>query len=1176
MQFSPEQLRVIKSRGKNLLVSAAAGSGKTTVLVERVLGLIEEGVNIDEILIVTFTRAASADMRRKLEEKLRARAESGDRQTCARFNEQCERLEFASISTLHSFCTRLIRRFFEKADVDPDFRILDDTENALLMRDALDDVMEEAFGAPDEGLKILCTLRRPGEVCALVEAMYGFVSAQPFPDEWYERTLTLFETDGGTWFDILLSAARAKLEGARLWCSQALEIAKSADGPANYVPALEQDLDRLESTDALSYDDLRAFAAAYKNTEPPRAKKGGGGDPEKREEIKKLREKVSKTLKDVIYKSLLSLDRQETLEDVRADAPAVKTLYRLARELENRLTEVKRERAALTFDDLEHLSIKLLEDEEVRTRVHGEYKYVFVDEYQDTSDIQEAIVSAVAGDDNRFMVGDIKQSIYRFRDAEPQLFLEKYAAYRQGGNNELIVLGTNYRSRAGVIDFVNLLFERVMNGGASEIVYDEDAKLHMGRKADGADAPTELIIIDRAGTAGEDMQGDVFEEAREDDAGTSDEDAEELENSEREAVVIARRIRELMDDDKTLALRDICVITRTGRNVLQPMAAMLASQGIPAYAEGSESYYEAYEVAVVISALKLLVSRANEIELLAVLRSPMFGVSTQELAEIRVMSEGVSWWEAVENVRDKYPQLERFLTLRNKWKLMAGSIALNRLIRLIYDDTGFYTFAGALPDGKHRMGNLDVLCQTALNFEHARGSSLSEFLEYTEEMKTRGDGSAAHELGENDDVVRLMTAHKSKGLEFRVVFAAMLGRSFSSKPPNDTAETRFFADKHLGAAVMHMDERLCSTRETAVMRAIRVNDSVRELAEDLRVLYVTLTRAQDRLILIGSVKDFSKAAVDWAASRDRPNLYKSALDVAAAAALGCPGSECLGCAAEEGKPAVLTRIINAADISAETQKQENSVVGRMDELLASDVYDPETERVINWKYPYKAMPYAPLKLAVTGLGRDFTGGNIVPEVKEAPDFISGRDPKKYTARGTAIHASLRYLDYEPFRRMSAYTEMTVEAARQLDLMAAKRLIDEEERRLVSPALIADFIMSPVAKRALAADVCRREWSFSLRMPISRVCPEYTEGSILVQGTIDLCFIENGEWILADYKTERSADEQELIKRYKPQLDIYAEALSELTGRPVRQAVICLVSQKKEIYLTPGRWEKENA
>ena len=1145
MRWTKDQASAIEARGTNLLVAAAAGSGKTSVLVERVSRLVEEGANVDEMLIVTFTRAASADMREKLRRRFSERAAQGD----ARAREQAERLESASISTLHSFCTSVLRQNFEAAGVDPQFRVLDDAEDRQWTDRAMDEALEDAYKAGGADMDALDYARGPAKVRALALEMYRFLRERPDAEGWMDEAFERMEGDGEAWLSVLERAAHARIREA-LACNRCgRERASLPEGPANYMEAMEKDEEAIEAMLSLSYRDLRWALDGFKQARPKTAgRRGEAPSPDEtalRDEVTTVRKRV-KTQLDAARKAV-ALDPDQSLADIRAGIPAMRRLYALALDLDRRLREKKLARAALTFSDLERYTLAALSDDRVAESVRAKYAYVFVDEYQDTSDVQEAILNRIVRSDNRFMVGDVKQSIYRFRAAEPSLFLEKYARYRADDGGRLIVLRQNFRSRGCVIDFVNHVFARVMTGGDSEILYDDDAKLYQGASFEGEDDATELLIVNKG--------------ARDEDAADAEDDEDELNDAEREGLVIARRIHELKAENPRLRYRDICVLTRVRVGALNHLASVLAADGIPAYADASESYFDALEVMEVMSALKLIANRRRDVDLISVLRSPIVGLTTTNLAEIRAACPAGSFCDAVLSARESQPLADEFLRRLDDWRVLSRAMSLPALIRRILSDTGFYAYVGALPGGSQRQANLDVLCARAAAYEQSVGGSLAEFIEYAQDMRARGDGDAAHVLGENDDVVRLMTAHKSKGLEFPVVFCSLLGRRLHSTRASDN----LLSHRDLGPALKYMDEARATCRDTVARQAITAQETFESRAEELRILYVMLTRAKSRLILTGTVASLSAKCTQWRIAARESSIYKSFLDIVAAAAYGCPGAQALG-GGESGKgPRVNVRVFAPGMGAGNGESGENAVspLDALEEALDAKYANPRVLDALLWRYPHANDAHAPVKLTASGLAREVVGAEAMPDVVERPAFLQERSLTA-TERGTAVHAALRALDYAPFRALPA-GEYLNEARRQLDGMRTSGRLSGAEADAVRPAVLAAFLASPLGQRLLAAEVVEREWRFNLRMPAREAVPDAPETSeIIVQGSVDLCFLENGKWVLVDYKTDRADDEQALLERYRPQLALYAKALERITGREVAESDVCLVTAGKTL------------
>ncbi len=1138
MAWTENQLKAINARGQNLLVAAAAGSGKTSVMVERVLSLVDSGANIDEMLIVTFTRSSSADMRDKLRKRFFERASGGD----ARAREQLERLESAQISTLHSFCTSVLRENFEAAGVDPMFRVLDDAEDRQLIDKALDSAIESAYQKGGAALEALDFARGPKRVRELAAETYYFLRERPDPDGWMRTSLELCSGDGSVWTDTLVSAARSEIYEAIALNACGVQIAEGADAPTHYAVSMREDGIVLDCMTGLDYDNLSAACDQFKQITPKSARKKDF-DPDLYETVADIRGRVKKRVEAA--RALLSLNAEASMNDVRDNICEITKLYEIVEDMNEYIRAFKTRKAALTFSDLEHMTLAALKNPQVSRRVKDRFSYVFVDEYQDTSDVQEAILSLVAQENNLFLVGDVKQSIYRFRNAEPKLFLQKYVSYGSSDGGRLIVLSQNFRSRKTVLAFINHIFERVMHGNDSEIVYDEDARLYAGAVFDEPDPPVELMLIDKGAESDDDADADP-----------------DVSDAEREGALIARRIRELKAENSALKYSDICVITRV-RAPLLPLAAALSREGIPSYADASESYFDALEVMEVMAALRLIVNRRRDIDLISVMRSPMFGFTSSELADIRARGGSGSYYQAIRVSREGDEKLDRFLRTLDDWRTLSRSLPISRLIRRVLSDTRFYAYVGALPGGSQRQANLDVLCARAAAYESDNTASLPEFIEYADGMRARRDGDGAHLLGENDDVVRLMTSHKSKGLEFPVVFASMLGRKFRPSRADDA----FSAHRDLGVALMRVDKNLQTRRDTIARRAIAAKYKTEARAEELRILYVTLTRAKSRLILTGTVPDLKAREPLNAIANRFPDIYSSALDIVLAAVADCPGCEALGLRTKADNPFVKLTIAPAGGSAVCENASDDDLKQALEKFrkaLNGGYMTREAIENINWRYPFADRVTAPVKLTASGLVRDVIGAYAVPETVARPDFMSRDGSLSPSERGTATHAVLRALNYEKLRALSANEYPTAVRA-EMDAMAETGLITASERAAVSEHAVSDFLRSPIGARALASERVEREWRFNLRMPMrDAFSGDQTNAEILVQGSIDMCFLENGEWVLLDYKTDRTDDKAALAARYAPQLRLYAKALMNITRINVKQTILCLVSQREYI------------
>ena len=1177
-RWTDEQLQAIEARGENLLLAAAAGSGKTTVMVERVLRLIQEGASIDDMLIVTFTRASAADMRAKLTEKLSELADRGD----AHGREQISRLESASISTIHAFCTALLRTHFETAGVDPAFRILDDAENAVCEDAAIDEAMENAYARMDDGLKRLSFGRGAQKVRELATALYHSMEARPDPQAWMQRAMELAEGDGQIWLDELTRAAAGLFRQAIAFSREGIRVSQLPDGTQAYADALQTDIEMLEEIIGLDYSAMREYLTHFKQTTPktPRKKKGEELPQtvaELREQAQNLRKQAAEAVKKAA--KLLRYDAQNAVADIHADAPALRALLELVQEIARIHAGRKAERSALTFSDLEHKALELLRSDEIAASVRERYQYVFVDEYQDTSDVQEELVSRISRENNRFMVGDVKQSIYRFRQAEPALFLDCYRRYGAGEGGTLLALTRNFRSRSSILDFTNCVFEHAMVGGASEIEYDGLARLNPGAEFSGAHPPVEIHLLAKKGLTDPD--------------GAEEEDEDEIESLshvEKEAAIVVERIRALMAQDENLRWRDIAILTRAGKSVIPAMLTSLLDAGIPAYAEGSAGYFEAMEVQVFLCYLALIENHRRDEELISVLRSPMQRISTPELALIRAEAREGSFYDAVlaysAHENDLGRRLRAFLNDLSADRALSRSMPLPRLFGEIWRRTGYADAVLALPGGKQRHANLKRLAARAAQYETNQSGGLTGFLRYAERMKARGDDEVAHTVGEADDVVRLMTIHKSKGLEFPVVIGVGMGRKFRTEKSEDSLITH----RDLGVGMAHIDESLSTRRDTVARMAIANRRQNEEHAEELRILYVLLTRAKDRLILIGGVNHALRAMDRWLVGVNEPALYSCELDVLMAALLTLPGADSTVHPSGHGRMQVGSADVRirwmeeAAVTAAEAahQSRRRSVTRALLEA-ADGVYQPEIRDeslkiAIEWKYPRENAVRQPIKLTASGMLRQLEGPDVLPELAPRPAFLTEKGMTG-AEKGSAIHAAMQNFDLDRLRACapvqmsllgpaaaddrSTYRALKAEILRQLDDMRLRGVLTQAMRDVIPEGLLAKFFAGETGQRILAAETVHREWSFNLRMRAEdALTPEETEtftGTIvLVQGTIDLCFIESGKWILLDYKTDRSSDIEEIKQHYSRQLQLYATALERITGIPVNERLLCLL------------------
>lgn len=1158
MKWTEDQRAAIECREGNLLLSAAAGSGKTAVLVERVAQLLTEGADIERMLIVTFTRASAADMKEHLTARLQALAEAGN----ARLREQAERVDRASISTIHAFCTDFLRAYFQAGEVDPAFRIADSAEVAILRERALQAAMRDHYARGGAEFEALCELRSAQEVHDLALSLHAFLMERPDPWQWLEKQLQSLEAGEDRYTPELVRAARRSLLQGQVLARQALLLAMERS--EHYVETAKADLAAVEAL--LDIEDYTALQLALRGWGFARLPVKRGAEPN--EEYKELRNRL-KELKKKAEKAL-ALMPEEAQGDLRAVAVELRALGRLTRDMDSLLEKYKASRSLLTFTDLEHRTLRALRVPAVLMSVRARFDHVFVDEYQDVSDVQQAILTRVARGDNLFCVGDMKQSIYRFRHAEPGLFAAQAADYAQGRGGRLIALRSNFRSRSGVLGFANAVFERAMRGGDTEIVYDEMHRLNPMAAYEGDDPPVELILCGKQ-EAGE-------------EAGEAAQALNELKDAEFEALIAAQRIRELVGSsawdpkkghEYPLSYRHVVVLTRRAKNVAEHVARVLNEQGIPACADVSGGFFEVLEVRLALSLLRLIENRERDLEWIAVLRSSAVGLSSRELGEIRALSPRESYAEAVAlyagSRQDELALRLRGLIERlDEWRALSYALPVSQLLFTVLRQTGLYSDLGALPGGAQRQANLDLLMSRAEAYESTQAGGLTGFLRYVEQLHAaQEDAGEAHTLSENDDVVRVMTVHKSKGLEFPVVIGIQMGARLARARVDDLC-----AHKELGLGIEHVDNALGTRRNTLVRMAVTARLEEENYAEALRILYVLLTRPKERLILIGTADNPENRLKEAALCREEPVFRRDFLDVLLPAALRMPGSEPFRAlakaeaAVDEGLARIRCTLTDRSSLGAAGEEAGASDEQALSLLMEADEAGEMAERFA-WVYPHEGENALPGKLTASGLGRENGAENedeadsLLAEPLEQPAFLSGEAGLTGAQRGTAMHRCLQGLELCRVRGVSGGA-LGQELARQADHMVRAGRLTEEERASLRLSRLAEFLQGELGRRLCAAETVRREWMFTLRLSAQEATGEAQEGDVLVQGQIDCCFEENGEWVLLDYKTDRAQDTEALIEQYRPQLRLYRLALERITGRPVRETWLCLLSANQAL------------
>lgn len=1153
MKWTPQQQAAITSRGSDLLVAAAAGSGKTAVLVERICALVREGIPIDRMLIVTFTNAAAAEMRTRIASALEEEAEHGNPDLAR----QSMMIEHASISTLHRFCITVLRTYFYAVHIDPTFRTGNDSETQVLRNTAMEEAIDACFDSADSDFEALCACFRDDQLANLAFSVYHFMMAQPKPWDWLAQAIAQCTQDEGTlaaspWIQTLLHHARIHLSGTQELLAQMQCITEEESGPIQYAPIVQSDaacIDTLLNACQEGYSALQNALSEAKFARLPG--KSGSDDKEATESFKALRKALKDQVKDM--GTLFSSSLADAAADITLMVPALRGLQGLLRTFHALYTAQKTQRNLLDYNDLEHLTLQALEDDAIADALRDTYEVIFVDEYQDSNAIQETLLHRIAHPGGMFYVGDVKQSIYGFRQAEPSLFLEKYARFSKAEDapQRKIDLNQNFRSRKNVLASVNTIFSTCMREDITQIHYDEDAMLYYGLDHPDSDSDTQVLLL--------------CSDADNEDDDEAEEDGESLSRIEKEALLCAKEIRKLVGtkeiydtkrkEMRTLQYRDMAILLRAIRLSGPRIVQILAQQGIPAYCDAGEGYFDMPEVRQVLCLLQIIDNELHDDALLAVLRGNMLSFDDETLAAIRIAFPEESFSAAcrhkAEEEDDIALSLRGFFKTLHTYRLYARYFPLDQLITTVMNESGIYARAGALPGGEARQSNLRLLCDRAREFQSAQGNSLGAFLLHAEKLRAGNDNQTAKLIGENENVVRIMTMHKSKGLEFPVVFLLNMGQRFNFRAQNDA----LLLHPQLGIGALCYDTQLRSIRPTLSSKAIKEQNHHEALSEELRILYVAMTRARDMLYILGSVRTIDTFSTwDHSSSDLRILNARTPLDIL------MPPLVRAGAIPLLHRPqALLTdeahwqlTLLSSSGKSAGTGTEKEA----LQDLLATlekTIPEEDTSSLLSWKD--NSSPLLRQKTSVSQLLREGESDPLLEPLHPMPQFMEQSTPSG-ASRGIVFHTVMREID---FSVMDFSAPLLAQIEQQLDAMEARQLLTVQERQLLAPEDVEAFLTSPLGVRMTGAKNIKREWPFNYHM-------QTPQGNVLVQGIIDCCFKEGEGWILLDFKTDRSTNTSEILSHYRGQIDLYAKALESITGNPVKERYLYLTRQKKAYLL----------
>lgn len=1136
LQRTQAQENAIDARGGNLLVSAAAGSGKTMVLAYRILSLLRDGAHIDDLLVLTFTKAAAAEMCTRIVSALHDAGKEGDPHLAA----QAMRVERADITTLHSFCAEICRAHFQAAGVDPTFRVADGAQAAVIRAQALTEALTECYEGNDTLFQQAADRFSQQALTEATNALHHFLMARPDPWTWLDDVISMHNVTGDTllhspWAEVLLSRVQLDVEAAVQTYDRLESFACAHD--------LFVDFTRKEAALAQGYlhaarEGLQSVMALGKVCVATRPRITKDMDKALVAAYDALRNQAKKILKAAVESLARFSDMALRAEDEAGVGLVLHGLRECVLTFDAHFSRRKAERNLLDFNDLEHRALRALEDPGVREAVRAKYAHVFVDEYQDSSLLQEALLTRVSNGENLFMVGDVKQSIYRFRLAEPSLFLHKLQTFgvEPGAANRGIVLNANFRSRSSLLSAINDVFDAIFTGGMMEITYDEPARLYPGITDESKDVTAELHLLQASAGAGEeaDNADDATAEALADEAFEGSPHREAI---QREAEVLADRIIALRQvAENKPSYRDMAVLMRTVRGKATQVVEVLRARGIPAWSDIGEDALQRLEVKTMVSLLQTIDNLDQDLPLLSALSGPALGLSDDALAAIRIAQPEGSVASAVTAYARREDELAEalrgFMARIRAWALDAQVLPLDCLIRQIYNETGYYAEAGARPDGDSRQANLRMLAEHAGAFQRMQAGSLGGFLRYLERVQAH-DGLAAQDLGEQDDVVRVLSIHKSKGLQFPFVFVLGLGRGFGKHASREALQMH----STLGIGLPYVDPVLRTRRETVSQTAIAEKRRQEALAEEARILYVAMTRAQERLILLGTPKPGETE--QWEAHSVSAPQAKSMLWWVAPVAMRSDGW-------------IVRMQAGAHAPSAQSALPQLTAFGDM--LRAMPM--PDAAHPVSLTLAWRAESFArlPLKQSVSALVRAQAKAGEREDMPQdlqslprRPLFIESRGLTA-SERGDAVHAFLRALPLDA--QDLAHTRRT---------MIEKGLLTAEQAGALPMAKLEAFVRSALWTRMRASHRLHRELPFNLRVE--------REGHMtLLQGIIDCCFLEDGQWVLVDYKSDRGGEVGALSAQYAPQLALYADALARISAIPVKESVLYLLELETAVVL----------
>jgi ATP-dependent helicase/nuclease subunit A len=1303
MKWTTEQQKVIDLRNRNILVSAAAGSGKTAVLVERIISMITEGdnpIDIDRLLIVTFTNAAAAEMRERIGAAIDRKLE--EMPDNVHLQKQVTLIHSAWITTIHSFCLNVIRNHFNTIDLDPSFRIADEAELTLIKSDVISELLENYYEEANENfldfIESFSTGKTDQAIEDLILKLHSFSMSYPWPEEWLDERKNTFSIEAmedmknTDWMSALLQHIHTVVSDLIIRSKEAIRISNDADGPKAYIPALSSDITLLHELEGIT--DYEQYMIALDEFSFARlsSKREEGVSDDKKNQVKLLREEVKKAITD-LKKNYFFQPAEEMLKDIKAMKSTMEVLIQICKDFSTLYANKKTEKNIVDFNDLEHFALNILVKKEegkiIPTPAADElseyFAEIMIDEYQDSNFVQETILNSISkerfGKPNLFMVGDVKQSIYKFRLARPEIFMEKFDKYELTDSlYQRVDLHKNFRSRDVVLSSINFIFEQIMTKKLGNIEYDEKVALYPGADygslTTGISTDTEVLLV--SVDPPEIKQEDVSKltaESEDNELGSF----EDYTAKEIEAKAIAKRIKELTDPESGLLIYDrkketykratngdIVILLRTISGWAEVFSDTLATEGIMAHTETQSGYFSTLEIRTILNLLRIIDNPRQDIPFTAILRSPIVGLSSDELSLIRIKNRRMSMYEAVTLLVEEYNEsvtqeadkiimdeqvveitcmdnvneynssiglkdssnqnnevhvmnqveesriqedvnpvyltliqkLNKFIYKLDQYRDMVYYLSIHELILKVLEDTGYYNYVYAMPTGDKRKANIDMLVQRAIRFESTSYSGLFHFIRYIEKLhKYDIDFGEAKIVSENDNTVKIMSIHKSKGLEFPIVFVSGAGKSFN----NQDSRSSLLIHPDLGLGPDYLNHELRVKAPTLVKKVIQKELVLENLGEELRVLYVALTRAKEKLIITGGVKNLEDKLNKWLSimnQHEKQLLFyqlsnvSNYLDWIVPSIIRHRGFENLlkifGKVSNDSNPLYLADTELTISQCTYEELASKEVINQIyksfnqeelqkwnTQIIYSDEIRKQIEEHMKYQYPYLAETSIHTKLTVSELKRlgqleaDDFGVPIKGISKKEkniliPKFMNQSMAVEGADLGTLYHTVLEYMNLLDVKDVK-------DIELQLDQLIVEGKLTEDDINAISKDKLYHFTTSPIASRMRKAKEQGKlyvERQFVMGMKAHEINPSMkSEELVLIQGVIDVYFEEDGRWVLLDYKTDSvygKDGESELIKRYLVQLDYYQKALEQLTGKQVKERIIYSFGLEKEI------------